>query len=265
MFTLIFIILFVAVGLRMAFHYPTRLQLAYNETAIAKGDYYRFFTAIFDNQNWIGVVFAALNLFFLLAMAERTIGVLPSIILVLVLTIIPYYINYKFRIETDFHWGSLPLIFGLFVYFTAVQPLMSIQIMFILPLNYIVFSGILLALIIYNQIKQKVPISSLCLAFSGVTALFFAAIFEFSNVKLFWWSGLSLLIALGVIFAFSKNEFTNRPKRAKVIKMNIDHHYNVQKQTDQERLNALLDKISSKGMSSLNKEEKKFLEEYSKK
>src|SRR5690606_28241307 len=140
MFTLIFIVIFVVAGLRVANHYPTRLQLGYDENAISKKQYYRLFTAIFDNNNWIGVLFAALNLFFLLASVEQGFGVLITSLVVFVLAVLPYWFNYRFKTSADYFWGSLPLIFGLFLFQTAINPFAEIRLMFILPLNFFIFS-----------------------------------------------------------------------------------------------------------------------------
>lgn len=47
--------------------------------------------------------------------------------------------------------------------------------------------------------------------------------------------------------------------------LSIDHRYNLQKAKQQKEIDAILDKISSRGMSSLSESEKKKLEEYSQK
>jgi len=46
---------------------------------------------------------------------------------------------------------------------------------------------------------------------------------------------------------------------------NIDHRYNAERADQQQEVDRILEKISKKGMSSLNKQEKKTLEAYSKK
>lgn len=265
MFSLIFIIVFVLAGLRIAGHYPTRIQLTYDEAAITNGQFYRLFTAIFDNQNWIGVLFSALNIFFILAGTEALYGPLFAAIITVVLSVVPYYAVYRLHSSTEFVWGSLPLIFGLFILNTAVNPFGEIRFFFILPLNFVILSALAIGLIIYNEIKRKVPVSGVGFAVSGIAAVLLALIFSAETVIHNWIVATGLLLALCAIIYLDKNALTLRSKKAKVIKMNIDQQYNIHKLSDQERLNNILDKIKQKGVNALNKEEKQFLEDYSKK
>jgi hypothetical protein len=265
MFSIIFIIIFVLAGLRIASHYPTKVQLSYDEAAITKGQLYRLFTAIFDNQNWIGVLFSALNVFFILAGTEAVYGPLFAAIITVVLSVAPYYAIYRLRSSTEFIWGSLPLIFGLFILNTAINPFGEIRFFFILPLNFVILSALVIGLIIYNQIKRKVPVSGVGFAVSGIAAILLATIFSTATVTHNWMVATGLLLALCAIIYLDKNSLALRPKKAKVIKMNIDQQYNIHKISDQERLNSILDKIKQKGVDALNKDEKRFLDEYSKK
>ena len=265
MFSLIFILVFIALGLRIAQHYPTRLKLAYDEYALSKGQYYRLFTPIFDNQNWIGVLFAALNIFFLIATLEKEIGWIFTLLTIVLLSTIPYFINFRTNTNPEHFWGSLPLIFGLFVLHTCINPYSEIRLFFILPLNYIIVSTLIIGFLLYNEIKHKVVLSSISFAAAGIVGVVLASLFAIQSVLSTWYYATLILISMLVLVALNKNWITKRKPQAKVIKMNPDHYYNIKKVSDQERVNQLLDKIKKNGIQSLTREEKKFLEEYSKK
>ena len=75
-----------------------------------------------------------------------------------------------------------------------------------------------------------------------------------------------ILILSGMTYFFMKKSKESHPGEQHTDERNytIDERYNAEKVRQQKEVDRILEKISRKGMASLNAEEKKLLEDYSK-
>lgn len=242
------------------------------EKVLLYKDYKRLVTAGFLHVNWMHLIFNLVSLYFFSGIVEVTLGALGFVLIYFGSLIGGHLLSlFIHRHQGDYSAvGASGAVFGVLFASVALYPYMGIG-MFFIPISipswlyalaFVLFS-------IYgirsrsNNIGHDAHLGGALIGM--VLALLmqpqaFIQNYPIILILLIPTAGFIYIIITRPHLLLVDNLFFKRNRE-----YNIDQRYNMQRADQQQEVDRILEKISKKGMRSLNKKERETLKEYSKK
>ncbi len=235
-------------------------------------EYYRFITSGFLHGDWPHVIFNMLSLYFFSGIIEDKLGefyfCLIYFISLLAGNALSYYIN---RLKNDYTAvGASGAVCGVIFASIALFPSLEIY-FFIIPIPSWLYGVLYIGYTIYGVISKKGNIGHEAHLGGALGGMILALIIQPSalmeNYITILLITIPVFIFLYLIIAkphvlMTGNFFSRSSTNQKYY--TIDDKYNEERFNRQKEIDAILDKISSKGIDSLSKKEKELLNQFSK-
>lgn len=238
-------------------------------TPLSDTRYTRFLTFTWVHDSWWH---ATINSFVLLALGATMYQhlayyELPS---VYALSALVYLIYLRYAVNpnsTIISYGAYAPILALSVYVCLVMPSTTVFLytlrlapVFVFNIGYFVF-------IIYLLFQQVRFFQSISLLIASLTGVALALIFHLDRVLQNPYYLLAVLLGLLLLLYMQVRHLKLFQGKKNIVEdskfYTIDDKYNDQKQKELKNIDAILDKINEKGISSLTPSEKKILDDYS--
>jgi membrane associated rhomboid family serine protease len=236
-------------------------------------DYRRLVTSGFLHVSWTHLLFNMFSLYFFSGPVENGLGP-AGFLLVYFASLIGGNLLTLFihRNHSDYSSvGASGAVCGVMFASVALYPDMNIG-LFLIPISFPawIYAVAYVLISIYGIRSKRFNIGHEGHLGGALIGMILALIFHPSAFAANYVKILVILIPSSLFIYF----ITTRPQVLFVDNLfyknhqdfyNIDHRYNAERRDQQQEVDRILEKISKKGMSSLNKQEKKTLESYSKK
>lgn len=241
------------------------------EKILVYKDYKRLLTSGFLHVSWMHLVFNMLALYFFSANLEMFLGPWKFLVVYFASLLCGnLFALAVHRLHADYSSaGASGAICGIIFATTALYPSMNITLFFILPIPLWLFGLLYVLYSIYGIRSKTDNIGHEAHLAGGVAGMLLAILMQPISLYENYLPILVILVpAIGFIYMILKHPNSMLVNNLYFIQHSynytIEDRYNASKRTRQEELDALLDKISRKGMASLSKKERQKLEEYSK-